>query len=70
MSLSAAELARLETLEQTVRQLAQLVEGSGSKNQLNRLLVLAQENTRTLTTLVESLEAKMDILIPLAQKLQ
>jgi len=70
MALTAAELTRLENLEQDVKNLTHLVDGGGSKNQVNRLLVLAQEHTRELRILVESLETEMATLLTLARRLQ
>ncbi len=41
MTLTATEEDRLAELEEKTRALALLVSGGGSKNQLNRLLVLS-----------------------------
>lgn len=70
MSLTAAELTRLETLEKTIANLAVLVQGGGSKNQLNRLLVLAQDQNRKLTAVVEELEVQMKEVLKNTRKLQ
>jgi len=70
MVLSTTERKRLEGLEETINNLAQLVKGGGSKNQLNRLLVLAQEKVRKLTVVVESLEVDMAIVLTNVRKLQ
>jgi len=70
MSLSNAERIRLEALEENVRNIAQLVRGGGSKNQLNRLLVLAQEQSRKLTVRVAALETEMAIILTNVRRLQ
>lgn len=70
MALTNAELRRLERLETGMAQLAQLVKGAGSGNQLNRLLVLAGAQVDELTQIVENLESRMDELLTLAEKLQ
>jgi uncharacterized protein (UPF0335 family) len=70
MSLTAAELKRIENLEETVLQLSYLVKDGGSKNQLNRLNVLAQKQVDMLVPRVEALETDMDTLLALARKFQ
>jgi len=69
-ALTAAERMRLETLEETVTSLAKLVKGGGSTNQLNRLLVLSQDQNRKLTEQVEALETTMAEVIDKVRKLQ
>jgi hypothetical protein len=70
MALTTTERKRLDDLETTVRQLAVLVQGGGSINQLNRLNVLGQNRIEELTQLVEQLEAETRELLELARKLQ
>lgn len=70
MSLNAAELVRLTKVEKNLRYLAEQMEGSGSKNQLNRLLVLAQNELSKVTTRIEAVETKVEELLELARKLQ
>ena len=70
MSLTTEERLRLETLEETILNLAQLVKGGGSLNQLNRLLVLAQDKNRKLTATAETLETQMADVIEDVNKLQ
>ena len=70
MPLTSAELKRLEDLENAVTRLAQLVKGGGSKNQLNRLLILVGSQVDELTQTVEVLESEMENLTELAEKLQ
>ena len=70
MALTAAEEERIQELEETVVRLTKLMQGSGSKNQLNRLLILAQEEVRKLTTQLEPIEADTEECLALARKLQ
>lgn len=70
MSLTTSEEKRLSEAESTVNQLAKLVQGAGSKNQLNRLLVLCQQEVGELKSMVDELEDKVDELIDLTRKLQ
>lgn len=70
MALTAAEEARLQAAENAITALAKMIRGAGSKNQLNRLLVLAQDQTRALSTRLTTLETKIETLLTLARKLQ
>jgi hypothetical protein len=70
MSLTAAEEKRIENLEETVQQLSTLISHAGSKSQLNKLLVLCNEEVRKLTSKVDSLEAEVQELLTLARRLQ
>ena len=70
MSLTAKERAELDQLEADLLNLGHLIKGGGSKNQLNRLLVLAQEQNRKLTTRVTALETKVKTLLELVRSLQ
>lgn len=70
MSLTAEELKRIENLEIAVRSLTKLIRGAGSKNQLNRLLVLGQKTNEELEEKVDALETEMDELLNLTRKLQ
>ena len=70
MTLTNSEETRLRNAERTVQSLKTLIENAGSKNQLNRLLVLAQEEIKRLTTKVDSLEAEQTVLLGLLRKLQ
>ena len=70
MALSATERTSLETLETDARNLAQLIKGAGSTNQLNRLLVLAQEQNRKLTVRIVELETEMATVLEKVRKLQ
>ena len=70
MALSNAERIRLSNLEKTVQQLAQLVKGGGSKNQLNRLLVLAQDKLTKVEARVAELESQANEILDKVRKLQ
>jgi len=70
MTLTLSEETRLRNAERTVQDLKDLIEQAGSKNQLNRLLVLAQEKTKRLTSKVEGLETQSTTLLSLLRKLQ
>ena len=70
MVLTPSEEIRIQEIEQTIRNITKLATGAGSKNQLNRLLVLAQEQVADLKNVVEPLEVKMEELLVLARKLQ
>ena len=70
MALTAAEEERITELEDTVKRLTKLMQGSGSKNQLNRLLILAQEEIRKLTDQLEPIEIQTQETLALARKLQ
>jgi hypothetical protein len=70
MTLTRTEELRLENAEETAQQLKHLISGAGSKNQLNRLLVLCNEEIRKLNARVASLEEEVSELLALARKLQ
>jgi hypothetical protein len=70
MALTPSEKARVLKVEETLVDLQELIKGAGSKNQLNRLLVLANEEIRRLNERVEALEAKITELLELAKKVQ
>ncbi len=70
MALSSSERIRLNELEETINQLAQLVKGGGSVNQLNRLLVLAQDKIVKLSDQVTEMEDTVETLLDLVRKLQ
>ena len=70
MALTETEAQRLRTLEAATLNLAKLVEGGGSKNQLNRIDVLAQDEIRKLEVRVEAIESKVDTILTLVRKLQ
>jgi len=70
MSLTPAEDRRLNKIEAEILTLTRLIKGAGSKNQLNRLLVLQQKTNEELEEKVEGLESEMSDLLALARKLQ
>jgi hypothetical protein len=70
MTLTPAEKKRLDNAEKTIVDLEELIKGAGSKNQLNRLLVLASEEIRRLNDRVTELEEEVETLLNLAKKLQ
>lgn len=70
MSLTAAEEKRIAELETKTVQIGHLVQGTASKNMLNRMLVLAQEEMSGIRTALEGLESQMSTLLALARKLQ
>lgn len=70
MSLTAAELKRIEDLETAVKGLTKLIGGAGSTNQLNRLYVLGQKTNEELEEKIVLLETEMQELLELTRKLQ
>ena len=70
MSLTNSEETRLQELETIATQLSHLVQGTGSKNMLNRLLTLCQEQVRDLNNKLDELETDMQEILTLVRKLQ
>lgn len=70
MSLTYDEEQRIQNIEQTAQKLSNLMTGAASKNMLNRLLTLCNEENRRLSQKLTEVEAKLDTLITLARKLQ
>ena len=70
MSLTLDERARLEDLERRVLELARLIKGAGSKNQMNRLYVLGQKTNNDFEERLETAETKLDELTELARTKQ
>jgi len=70
MSLTPVEEKRISDLETKTVQIGHLVQGTASKNMLNRMLVLAQEEMSGVRTSLEGLETQMSTLLALARKLQ
>jgi hypothetical protein len=70
MTLTPAEKKRLQNAEATIIDLEELIKGAGSKNQLNRLLILANEEIRRLNERVDELQTEVNELLDLAKKLQ
>ena len=70
MTLSPTEKQRLTTVEEKIISITKLLKGVGSKNQLNRLYILAQKTNKDLETRFDTLETKIEELLTLARKLQ
>lgn len=70
MSFTKTELDRIKKIEETLNKLSYLLKGVGSKNQLNQLLVLADNQVKGLETKLDSIETEVAELTTLAQKLQ
>lgn len=69
-TLTTSEEKRLQEVEKKIPKIAHLVQGTGSKNQLNKLLTLCQEQVRDLEGKLDDMEAEMSTLLTLARKLQ
>jgi hypothetical protein len=70
MSLTPAEEKRISDIETKTVKIGHLVQGTASKNMLNRMLVLAQQEMGGIRTSLEALETQMSTLLTLARKLQ
>lgn len=70
MSLTTEELNRIEALETELIEIRRLMNGAASKNMLNRLLTLANQQVSSALEEVTTLETKVDQMIALLQKLQ
>ena len=70
MALTAKEEYRIQQLEVLAIQLNQLIKGASSENQLNRLLVLAQDDMDKLKIAQDELDIKVEELLELTRKLQ
>jgi len=70
MALTTNERKQLTELETAAKNLALIIKGAGSKNQLNRLLVLCQDQNRKLTDRVTALETQMTKILDLVRRLQ
>ena len=70
MAFTTADEVRLLTLEEVAIDLTKQLSGAASVNQLNRLLILCQDDIRIMTEQVEALEAIADELLTLTRKLQ
>lgn len=70
MSLTYEEELRIRNIEKTAQKLLNLLTGAASKNMLNRLLTLCNEELRRLESKNTELQTKLDTLIGLARKLQ
>jgi len=70
MTLSVEEEKRLQLLELKVEELQELFHNAASKRMLNRMVTLCNEANRETRSSVESLEATLEEILTLAQKLQ
>lgn len=70
MTLTREEELRIENIEAALIAMQKQINGAASKNNLNRLLVLANSKISTLTTSITTLQTKVEELIELGQKLQ
>lgn len=68
--LTLSEQQRLIELEQAIQQVKKLVSNASSKNSLNQLYVLFQEEFRKMDERLTPLETKIDELITEVDKLQ
>ena len=70
MALTASEENRIDTIETKLNKIGHLVQGGGSKNQLNRLLILAKEELKKIEDRIDILEPEVSTLLELARKPQ
>ena len=70
MTLTNSEEQRLQAVEQKITVLSHLLKGTGSKNQLNRLYTLCQEEMKGLEKKMTELESQLNNILLLARKLQ
>lgn len=70
MALTAQEESRIQAIEQLLSQLKTLITNAASLRAMNKLLVLAQEETRRIEVRQAAIETTQEELIELARKLQ
>ena len=70
MALTPVEEQRVKKIESKAVELGHLVKQAASKNMLNRLLVLSQEENKKITSKLDEMEEKLTTLLDLARKLQ
>jgi len=70
MTLTYSEAKRLKNAEETTAQLKTLVNGAGSKSQLNQVRMLVNEELRRIESRLDTVEASVTTLLALAQSLQ
>jgi len=70
MSLTYDEEQRIQNIEKTAQKLSNLIDGAASKNMLNRLLTLCNEENRRLSDKLTAVETELNTLISLVRKLQ
>lgn len=70
MALTPVEELRLQKVEEIAAKLGHLIQGIGSKNQLNRLLTLCNDENRKIGLRIDTLETDVSELLDLVRKLQ
>ena len=70
MALTNSEEQRVSEIEDKVTKLGHLVQGASSKNMLNRLLTLCQEQIRDLKDKQTSIESRQTEILEKVNKLQ
>jgi hypothetical protein len=70
MALTYSEQKRLQNAEETIQELKTLIDGAGSRNMLERLKMLSNEQLRRVESRLTDAEAELEELITLARKLQ
>ena len=70
MALTPAEEQRLQDIEALLNQLKSLITGAASRNVVNRLLVLCNEEVRRAELRQDVIEASLEELITLTESLQ
>lgn len=70
MALTASEEERLREAEQELVKVNKLLDGAGSKNQLNRLYVLLLREIEELSSAASEIEEKVNEILEYARKAQ
>lgn len=70
MALTRSEAERLKNAEETIQELKTLIDGAASRNMLNKLKMLSNEQLRRVELRLTQIETDLETLIALAQKLQ
>jgi len=70
MTLTYSEEVRLKNAEETTAELKTLVNGAGSKTQLNQIRNLCNEQLRRIEARLDTIESDVSELLTLAQSLQ
>lgn len=70
MALTAREEKRLLAVERALNDMLQVLNGTGSTNQLNRVYILLDRELKRIERTMDSLDEKADEVLTLARKLQ